>query len=101
MHEIGYVKWNTSEASEQVASLLSLHLTLSGMWIVLCLALKILIPLRNYMVKEWPGGDDILELPWYDVQVISARQPLWPLFVICFLLLFTSRNYYIYGPKQD
>ena len=105
VHEIGYVKWNSSEASEQVASLISLHLTLSGMWIVLCLAWKILMPMRNYMVKQWPDididRDDILELPWYDVQVIAERQPLWHLFVLNFLLLFTFRNYYIYGEIKD
>ena len=91
VHEIGYVKWNTIE-DEQVASLLSLHITMSGIWILICLIWKILMPLRNYMDKEWPSGDDILELPWYDVQAIGAKIALKPLYVILLLLVFAFRN---------
>ena len=91
VHEIGYVKWNTIE-DEKVASLLSLHITMSGIWILICLIWKILMPLRNYMDKEWPSGDDILELPWYDVQAIGAKIALKPLYVILLLLVFAFRN---------
>ena len=46
-----FVKWNTGD--EQVESALSLHISLSGLWIIFCLVWKVFIPLSKYMINEW------------------------------------------------
>ena len=39
-----FVKWNKIEADEQVMNALSLHIVIAGVWIILSLFWKILVP---------------------------------------------------------
>ena len=47
--EIRFVKWDKIE----VTSLLSMHITISGVWIFMCLIWKIAVPHLKYMDEQW------------------------------------------------
>ena len=51
LFQIRFVKWDLG--AEQVTSLLSLHITISGIWIFMCLIWKIAVPHLKYMDEQW------------------------------------------------
>ena len=51
--EIRFVKWDKIEGAEQVNSLLSMHIMVSGSWTFICLIWKIAIPHLKYMDETW------------------------------------------------
>ena len=50
--EISFVKWDKVEAV-QVNSLLSMHIMISGIWILICLVWKVAVPHFKYMDEQW------------------------------------------------
>ena len=55
--EIRFVKLDKIEGAEQVTSLLSMHITISGIWIFMCLIWKIAVPHLKYMDEQWMAED--------------------------------------------
>ena len=55
--EIRFVKWDKIEGAEQVASLLSMHILISGIWILMCLIWKVAVPHFKYMDEQWMAED--------------------------------------------
>ena len=51
--EIHFIKWEKMEEAEQVNSLLSTHIMISGIWILICLVLKVAVPHFTYMDEQW------------------------------------------------
>ena len=47
--EIRFVEWDKIE----VTSLLSMHITISGIWIFMCLIWKIAVPHLKYVDEQW------------------------------------------------
>ena len=47
--EIRFVEWDKIE----VTSLLSMHITISGVWIFMCLIWKIAVPHLKYVDEQW------------------------------------------------
>ena len=51
--EIHFIKWEKMEEAEQVNSLLSMHIMISGIWILICLVWKVAVPHFKYMDEQW------------------------------------------------
>ena len=55
--EISFVKWDKVEAG-QVNSLLSMHIMISGIWILICLVWKVAVPHFKYMDEQWTAKEE-------------------------------------------
>ena len=56
--EIHFIKWEKMEEAEEVNSLLSMHIMISGIWILICLVWKVAVPHFKYMDEQWTAKEE-------------------------------------------